>query len=95
MYEWLTWWLTGWRLLAHVTNVTTAYAAVNLAGPRARDVLPRLTHLDVSPDVFPYMHVQQADVAGVPARLLRIGFVENWGTRSTFRPSMARTCGTL
>ena len=33
-----------------VTNVTARYAAMNLAGPRAREVLARLTDLDVSRD---------------------------------------------
>src|SRR5439155_5929955 len=39
--EWLTWWAAGTGLCVHVTNVTAGYAAINLAGPRARDVLAR------------------------------------------------------
>ena len=42
VFEWLTWWLAGWALDAHVTNVTGSYAAVNLAGPHARDALAQL-----------------------------------------------------
>jgi sarcosine oxidase subunit alpha len=79
VYEWLTWWLAGWRWRVHVTDVTSSFAAVNLAGPRARDTLARLTDLDLSTQAFPYMHVRQATVADVPARLLRIGFVGEMG----------------
>ncbi len=79
VYEWLTWWLTSWGWRVHVANVTSAYAAVNLAGPRAREVLATLTDLDLSNHAFPYMHVRQARVGGVPARLLRIGFVGEMG----------------
>lgn len=79
VYQWLTWWLAGWDLRVHVTNVTSSYAAVNVAGPRARDVVSQLTDLDLSNQAFPYMHVREATVAGVPARLLRIGFVGELG----------------
>jgi sarcosine oxidase subunit alpha len=79
VFEWLTWWLAGWGLHAHVTNVTGSYAAVNLAGPHARDVLARLTEADVSNEALPYMHVRRARVAEVPARLVRVGFVGEMG----------------
>jgi sarcosine oxidase subunit alpha len=79
VFEWLTWWSAagGWQ--AHVTNVTAGFGAVNLAGPRARDALSGLVDTDVSRAAFPYMHVRQASVAGVPARLLRVGFVGELG----------------
>jgi sarcosine oxidase subunit alpha len=37
-------------------------------------VLKSLTNADVSNDAFPYLHLREATVAGVPCRLLRIGF---------------------
>jgi sarcosine oxidase subunit alpha len=63
----------------YVTNVTASYAAVNLAGPRAREVLAKVTDLDLSTDSLPYMAFAEGEVAGVPARLLRIGFVGELG----------------
>jgi sarcosine oxidase subunit alpha len=36
--------------------------------------LARLADGDLSNEAFPYMHVREMDVAGVPCRLLRIGF---------------------
>jgi sarcosine oxidase subunit alpha len=79
VYEWLTWWATAWGLAVHITDQTAAYAAVNLAGPRARDLLSKLTDIDVSNESFPYMHMRPGMVAGIPARLLRIGFVGETG----------------
>jgi len=77
--QWLEWWLvgTGWEV--HIANVTGGWAAVNVAGPRARDVLKALTTCDLSTQAFPYMSCREADVADVPARLLRIGFVGETG----------------
>jgi sarcosine oxidase subunit alpha len=83
MDQWLRWWAVpgpgGLPSCVHVTNVTAALAAVNLAGPRSRQVLARLTNLDLSPNVFPYLGAREAKVAGVPALLLRIGFVGELG----------------
>jgi sarcosine oxidase subunit alpha len=79
VYEWLTWWATAWGMKAHITGQTATYAALNLAGPRARELLSRLTDIDVSNEAFPYMHMRQGMVAGVPVRMMRIGFVGELG----------------
>src|SRR5262249_2549080 len=47
--QWLELWQATWRLDALVLNHTSAFAAMNLAGPQARQVLGRLTALDISP----------------------------------------------
>ena len=77
--QWLEWWLvgTGWDVC--VTSLTSGRAAVNLAGPRARDVLKKLTDADVSNEKLPYLGCLEANVAGVPALLMRIGFVGELG----------------
>ena len=77
--EWFRWWSAGTGMCAHVTNVTSAYAAINLAGPRARETLSKLTEVDISPSAFGYMRSAQGTVAGVPTILLRIGFVGETG----------------
>lgn len=80
VFEWLTWWLATWpELRVHVTNVTSDYAAINVAGPEARDLLAPMTDLDLSTAAFPYMHAREGLLAGVPARLMRIGFVGELG----------------
>jgi sarcosine oxidase subunit alpha len=77
--QWLDWWLVGTGWDVSVTNLTGARAAVNLAGPRARDVLKKLTDADVSAEKLPYLGCLEATVAGVPALLMRIGFVGEAG----------------
>ncbi len=77
--RWLNWWIIGTGFCAHVTNVTSDFATVNLAGPKARDLLEQLTELDVSSEAFKYMQCAQANVAGVPVLLMRIGFVGETG----------------
>ncbi len=77
--QWFSWWLADWQLDVHLSDVTQALCAVNLAGPRARDILSRLTEADCSPETFKYLDARQALVAGVPSLLLRIGFVGELG----------------
>ncbi|HUR95278.1 MAG TPA: 2Fe-2S iron-sulfur cluster-binding protein [Gemmatimonadales bacterium] len=84
MESWLRWWTEGTGWCAHVTNVTSAFAAINLAGPRARDVLARLTDLDVSAAALPYLAAAEGVVAGIPTLLLRIGFVGELGYEMHF-----------
>ena len=85
--RWMTWWLADWRLDVRLLNVTGAFAAVNLAGPGAREVMTRVTDADVSAEGLPYLGAARLDVAGVPALVLRIGFVGELGYEIHF-PSM-------
>ena len=77
--EWFEWWNAVWHLDVEIEDATSALAAVNIAGPRARDLLARLTDLDVTPEGFTYLDARESAVADVPALLLRIGFVGELG----------------
>jgi sarcosine oxidase subunit alpha len=77
--QWFSWWLADWRMDVALTDVTQGLAAVNLAGPRAREIMGRLTDLDCSNEAFAYLDAKHAHVAGVPALILRIGFVGEVG----------------
>jgi sarcosine oxidase subunit alpha len=77
--QWFSWWLADWGLDVHLSDVTQALCAINLAGPRARTILERLTDADCSPEGFAYLDSRQARVAGVDSLLLRIGFVGELG----------------
>jgi sarcosine oxidase subunit alpha len=72
---WLRWWLAASDREVDITDLTSRLAAMNLAGPRARDVLAQLTDLDVSADGLGYLDAREGLVAGVPVVILRIGFV--------------------
>ncbi len=80
VYRLMLQWNAQWRLDIDVANVTAAYAGVNIAGPRSREVLSKICHdVDLSPEAFPYMGVRMGSVAGIPTRLLRVGFVGELG----------------
>jgi len=80
IYQQMLKWNAQWRLDVDIANVTAAISAVNVAGPDARKVLERVcTDLDLSPQGFPYLAVRQGTVAGIKARLLRVGFVGELG----------------
>ncbi len=78
VWEWVESWLQtehpDWQV--HVTPVTTAYASINVAGPRSRELLRRVSEgVDLSPEAFPYMRVRLATIAGVAGCFMwRIGF---------------------
>jgi sarcosine oxidase subunit alpha len=78
---WFEWWNAVWGYEAEIVNVTGALAAVNLAGPQAREALGRLVEdaEDVSADEFRYLDAKHLEVAGVPTLALRIGFVGELG----------------
>ncbi|MCE5988515.1 2Fe-2S iron-sulfur cluster-binding protein [Pseudomonas sp. LM20] len=80
IYQQMLKWNAQWRLDVDITNVTAALAAVNLAGPLSRQVLAKLCdEVDLSAEAFPYLGVRQGKVAGIAARILRVGFVGELG----------------
>jgi len=70
---------TMWKLNCGIVNHTGSFAAVNVAGPKARTLLASLTDIDLSATAFPYLGLRVGTVAGIPARLMRVGFVGEWG----------------
>ena len=97
--EWVENWLQtahrDWRV--HVTPLTTAFASINVAGPRSRDLLGRLVrNVDLSAEAFPYMHVRTGTIAGVAdCHMWRIGFTGELSYESTCPPVSACTSGRL
>ncbi len=80
VYRQMLWWNAQWRLDVDIANVTSAYAGVNIAGPKSREVVETLdSDIDFSADAFPYMGVRQGHIAGIPVRVLRVGFVGELG----------------
>jgi sarcosine oxidase subunit alpha len=79
VHNWFTWWLADWRMDLRITDITQAVGAMNLAGPRSREILASLTDADVSPEGMKYLDALQAQVAGVNCLILRIGFTGELG----------------
>ncbi len=57
---------------ASLTDVTSLYGALLLAGPRSRDVLHKLTTLNLRDEVFRNGAARQARLAHVNATILRV-----------------------
>jgi sarcosine oxidase subunit alpha len=68
-------WAEMWSHDVHVVDLTVGWGAINVAGPRARDVLNRLSSDDLGNDAFPYLHHRDITVAGVNCKAIRLGFV--------------------
>ncbi len=62
-----------------LVNATSTYFAMNLAGPHSRKVLQPLTDVSLEQEAFPYLGIREGNVADVPARLTRVGFVGELG----------------
>jgi heterotetrameric sarcosine oxidase gamma subunit len=59
------------RLGARAVDVTTAYAALAIVGPNAREVLARQCALDLRPGSMPVGEVRPGSVARTPAVVIR------------------------
>ncbi len=62
-----------------IDDVTEAWGTLSLMGPKARDVLAKVTTADVSNTAFPFSHVRDIHIAGVPVRALRVTYVGELG----------------
>ncbi|HWX09344.1 MAG TPA: 2Fe-2S iron-sulfur cluster-binding protein, partial [Gaiellaceae bacterium] len=77
--EWFEWWNAVWSYDVEIVNLTGALAAINVAGPQAREALAAVTDADVSNEGLKYLDAKEIRVAGVPCLALRIGFVGELG----------------
>jgi sarcosine oxidase subunit alpha len=68
-----------WGLDCALVNVTGHRAGFNFAGPSSREILQGLTDVDLNDESFPYLAARSGHVAGVAARLMRVGFVGELG----------------
>jgi 4-methylaminobutanoate oxidase (formaldehyde-forming) len=64
---------------AVVTDVTSGWATLHLAGPRSRDLLSRLTDANVSGDAWPFLEARTIEVGRVQALALRVSFTGELG----------------
>jgi sarcosine oxidase subunit alpha len=79
VYQWFTWWNAVWFMDAKFHNLTGALTAVNVAGPKARELMQRVSGDDFSNEGFAYLDAKRVTVAGAPTLGLRIGFVGELG----------------
>ena len=66
-------------LHAELVDVTSAWSVLSLMGPKARDILSKVTSADVSNTGFPFGTVKTIGIAGCPVRALRVTYVGELG----------------
>jgi 4-methylaminobutanoate oxidase (formaldehyde-forming) len=64
---------------ATVTDVTSGWATLHLAGPASRDLLATLTDADLSNDAWPFLTAREIDVARAGAWVFRVSFTGELG----------------
>lgn len=80
VYRTMLKWQAQWRMDVDISNVSAAWAGVNVAGVHAREVLQAAgCDVELSAEAFPYLAVKSGNLAGIPVRLLRVGFVGELG----------------
>ncbi len=60
-------------------RLTTAMGVLVLAGPRARDVLAKVTRTDLSNEAFPWLTGRRISVGAAPCDALRVNFIGELG----------------
>lgn len=76
-----------------IRNVTDQYGGIAVFGPRARDLLARVTTADLSTATLPFMSVVQADVSIAPAWVARLSVTGELGYE-IYVPTL-HLCGVL
>ena len=89
MEEWLQteWW--DWNV--YVANVTEQFAQIALVGPNARQVLERLSGMDVSKDALKFMEWTDGLLGGFDVRIFRISFSGELSFEIVIRSSEGQT----
>ncbi len=60
-------------------SLTESYCGFNVAGPKSREMLSRLTQADLSNEAWTFMRSAQITVAGIDAIALRVSFTGDLG----------------
>ena len=62
-----------------ITDMTSAYAQVNVQGPLSREVLQRITSADLSNGAFPFRHAAEIDLGFARGLCVRITYLGELG----------------
>jgi len=64
---------------AFVTDVTSAYGQLNVQGPRSRELLQKLTSVDLSNEAFPFRSAREIDIGFARVLCVRITYLGELG----------------
>jgi glycine cleavage system aminomethyltransferase T/glycine/D-amino acid oxidase-like deaminating enzyme len=63
----------------YINDITSSRTGFSLWGPRARDILSKVTKADISNAAFPYLTAKQITVGNIPTLALRVTYVGELG----------------
>jgi glycine cleavage system aminomethyltransferase T/glycine/D-amino acid oxidase-like deaminating enzyme len=63
----------------HFEDNTSEVCTVGVWGPKARDLIARVTADDISDEALPYGHTKSVEIGSIPAMLFRISYVGEFG----------------
>jgi glycine cleavage system aminomethyltransferase T/glycine/D-amino acid oxidase-like deaminating enzyme len=64
---------------AHIADMTSAYAQINVQGPNSRDLMKKLSSVDFSNESFPFRRAREIDIGFARALCIRITYVGELG----------------
>lgn len=70
-------------------DVTSAYAMINVCGPKSRDLIQRLTEEDFSNGAFPFGQCREAVIGYAPVLALRVTYIGELGYELYVPPEYA------
>ncbi len=62
-----------------ITNITSGLSALNIHGPKSRELLSRVTSADMSNEAFPYLTMQEIDIGYALVQALRLSYTGELG----------------
>ena len=71
------------------------YPGLSVAGPRARELMQKLTRADLSNEAFPFLSFAKLDIGVIPALVGRVSFTGELGYEIWVRPEYQRALHTL
>ncbi|AOG08886.1 GcvT family protein [Agrobacterium sp. RAC06] len=73
-----------------IEALNLSLVGLSIAGPKSRDVLAKLTHLDVSDAALPFMAIREMDLGMAPVMLGRVSYTGDLGYEIWMRPEYQR-----
>ncbi|MBR0554782.1 GcvT family protein [Ciceribacter sp. L1K23] len=73
-----------------IESLNLGLTGLAIAGPKSREVLAKLTHLDVSNEAFPFMDIREMDLGMAPVVVGRVSYTGDLGYEIWVRPEYQR-----
>jgi sarcosine oxidase subunit alpha len=77
--SWFRDWSEAWKLRVHIVNYTAVNGAINVAGPKSRELIARLTDSPIDGGTIPYSGFGGITIRGIECLAIRTGFTGELG----------------